>query len=157
MCPEFLTCPLGRLTDPENNGCASSIQFLNHSQIATMDGGLARTLGEKGWNVPRLKGRGVPQRVTQSKRGSWCRSLGRLRTSCAFLCVVATVPALHSERLCWALSGPGGKGENTRCLLQKAWALGPLGPAAVYVWNKLSHPELHPQSQDPSNRNDLLL
>ena len=101
---------------------------------------------------PRLKGRGIPQRAGQLKRGSWHQWLGLLGTSCAFLCAVAAVPALHSESLCWPTSAPVRKGESTMHLVQKAWAPGPQRLAAVCIWNTPSCPEPCKYPVDPPSR-----
>lgn len=60
------------------------------------------------------------RRLDSLKRRPWGRCLGRLGTSCAFLCAVAAGPAPHSESLCWALPAPlggGGRagGGGTQC------------------------------------------
>lgn len=124
--------------------------MLNQSQVNVMDEGLPRTLQGGGAGMfLSLKGKGTPQRVGRLKRRSWYWCPGRLGMSCAFFCVVAAVPALHSESLCWSPSVPLRERESTVCLLEKAWSLGPQRLTAVCIWNKLSCPELHKPSQDP--------
>lgn len=117
--------------------------------------GQVRTPGEKAPSVPMAE---RDRHVTGDcavQKDMVVPGLGRLGPSRASLCVVATVPALHSERLCWAPSSQLRRW-GTQYTSHRKPGPRPSGPRSCLCLNKLPRPSRPPRPRDPANRSHLL-